>query len=211
MKHPIIIFDFDGTIADTHHYIVEISNRMAEEFSYDKIDFKELENLKDKTAAEMIEFLKIPLLKVPSILAKGKKEFNKNLHTVKPIPGIVEALHQLKNAPIKMGIFSSNTKENVTQFLNHHGLNIFDFIHTTSKIWSKNTSIEKFIDDHNYKREHIIYIGDETRDIAAAKKLGVKVAAVCWGYNSTKTLKEHHPDYLIHQPQELLKLVSSSN
>ena len=209
MKKNIIIFDFDGTIADTHHYIIEISNRLAEEFNFNKISFGEIEGLKDKTAAEMINFLKVPMLKIPAILAKGKKEFHTGLNTIKPIAGMHEALHQLKRACVEIGVLSSNSMENVTKFLAHHDLNIFDFIHTTSKIWSKNTSLDSLIKEKGYGREHIIYVGDETRDISAGRKLGVRVAAVGWGYNSIKTLQKHHPDFLIHNPQELLVLIDA--
>src|SRR5689334_3616730 len=139
MNNNVIIFDFDGTIADTHHYIIEISNHLAEEFGFNKISSHEIEGLKDKTAAEMIEFLKVPILKVPAILAKGKKEFHHGLHTIKPIKGMHEALHQLKQTYAEIGVLSSNSMENITKFLSHHDLNVFSFIHTTSKIWSKNT------------------------------------------------------------------------
>jgi phosphoglycolate phosphatase len=54
---------------------------------------------------------------------------------------------------------------------------------------------------------HVIYIGDETRDIIAAQKAGIRSVAVTWGYNSHKALKAHHPDHLIHSPQALLQLL----
>ena len=40
--------------------------------------------------------------------------------------------------------------------------------------------------------EDVVYVGDETRDIVAARKLGIRVAAVTWGYNSSEALEAHH-------------------
>ena len=91
-------------------------------------------------------------------------------------------------------------------FLENNQLELFDFIHTTSKIWSKNRSLKTLIHDNQLKLSEVIYIGDETRDIVAAQKAGIRCVAVTWGFNSRKALEAHRPDYLIHSPQELFRL-----
>ncbi len=207
MKERILIFDFDGTIADTHYYLCTISNQLSGEFRFDKIKWDEINLLKDKSAREVIAYLKIPVFKIPAIVAKGKKEFGKNIDGLKPFHGLKDVLCQLKEKNVKIGILSSNSAENISQFLDNHDLNIFDFVYTTAKIWTKNTSLKKMIQDHHLSKGKIIYIGDEIRDINAAKKIGVKVAAVSWGYNSILALKQHNPDFLICHPNELLQLV----
>lgn len=53
----------------------------------------------------------------------------------------------------------------------------------------------------------VIYVGDETRDVEAAKKVGVKVIAVTWGINSEKILRKQNPDYLIVKPKELIEVL----
>ncbi len=57
--------------------------------------------------------------------------------------------------------------------------------------------------------EEVIYVGDETRDIEAAKKINSKVIAVSWGFNTKEALARHNPDFLIHQPSELLDVMGS--
>jgi phosphoglycolate phosphatase-like HAD superfamily hydrolase len=42
MTAKVIIFDFDGTIADTLDAIVNISNRLALEFGYKQTSFAEI-------------------------------------------------------------------------------------------------------------------------------------------------------------------------
>ena len=106
-----------------------------------------------------------------------------------------------------MGILSSNSQENIEIFLKNHKLDLFDFIHSTSKVWSKDTTLKKIISKYHIPLADMFYIGDETRDIIMAKKVGVKMAAVTWGYNSAAALSKHNPDFLLNSPQELLKLI----
>ncbi len=205
-KDPVLIFDFDGTIADTFHYVLELGNRLSEEFHFNKIADNEINDMKDKNFLEIIQHLNVPLLKIPMIVAKAKKELHKDIESIEPIKDLKEALLKIKSLGHKIGILTSNSSKNVMSFLENNELDFFDFIGTTSKIWSKNWGLQDMINDHNLELADVIYIGDETRDIAAAKKAGIRSAAVTWGYNSCKALQAQDPDYLLHSPEELFQL-----
>jgi len=133
--------------------------------------------------------------------------FAGEIASVEPIEGLKEILFQLKSLGHKIGILTSNSSKNVMSFLEHNDLDLFDFIQTTSKIWSKNYGLKTLMKDNNFEISDVIYIGDETRDIEAAKKAGVRCAAVTWGYNSRMALEARNPDYLIHSPAELFQLI----
>ena len=60
-----------------------------------------------------------------------------------------------------------------------------------------------------YKDSLFYYIGDETRDITAAKKSQWMSVAVTWGYHSKSALSLFQPDYMIDHPQELLTLLAT--
>ena len=213
MKFKILVFDFDGTIADTFQAMVKISNDLAVEFNFKRIEIREVDNYKDKTSQEMLKLLKVPTLKIPRIASRAKSELHKRIATIKPIAGLKEILLQIKSLRLpsgrpsyKMGILSSNSLENVNKFLKSHDLDLFDFVLTSSKFWSKNHGLKKMILQKGYAPQDILYIGDETRDIEAARKSGISVAAVTWGYNSSQALKNFRPDYVLHSPPELLQL-----
>jgi phosphoglycolate phosphatase len=53
----------------------------------------------------------------------------------------------------------------------------------------------------------VIYVGDETRDIEAARKIQIQVIAVSWGFNSREVLAEQKPDFLISHPSQLIEVV----
>jgi len=206
MKHKTLIFDFDGTIADTHLFLVEIYNSYSDEFNYKKIDVNRLEKYKDKNAAQIIRHLKIPILKIPAIITRAKSHFFKDIEKIKPFDGLKEVLKRLKHSGHHMGIISSNSKENIHAFLKNHDLEIFDFIHSTKRVLSKDSAIKKVVQEMNLSLKDAIYIGDEIRDIEAAKKMGIRVAAVTWGYNSKRALASRKPDLLIHTPDELITM-----
>lgn len=211
-KHTAtFIFDFDGTIADTHHYIVEISNRLAKEFHYARIRPEEVAQLKDKTVKEVINHLDVPFMKIPAIVARAKKEFHKDIANLEPFQGLREILLRLKEAGVQIGILSSNASENIQQFLEHHNLDIFDFIHSASTIWGKHIGLDKVLKQNGIEKDAVVYIGDELRDIDAARKLGVKVASVTWGYNSAQSLEMQNPDFLCERPEDLLSLIPHFN
>ena len=205
-SNNILIFDFDGTIADTLHHLVDIGNRLSDEFNFRRIELHEIDNLKDKTAMEITHHLQVPFLKIPAIVARARKELNQNIHSIDIVEGLEKVLADLKTLGHQIGILTTNSANNVHQFLDNHRLDVFDFINTTSQIWGKAASLTKLIQKNNFRADQVVYIGDEIRDIEAAKKAGVRVAAVTWGYNSREVLKAYRPDYLIHHPRELLDI-----
>ena len=52
----------------------------------------------------------------------------------------------------------------------------------------------------------MFYIGDETRDIDAAKQCGISAVAVTWGFNSEAIIAKHNPHYLVRHPKDILTI-----
>ena len=211
MKIKILVFDFDGTIADTFLSMVEISNHLAMEFNFKRIEPHQINFFKDKTSLEMLKLLQVPTLKVPRIATRAKNELNKKITHIKPVNGLQDILKKIHSLGYQMGILSSNSLENVNKFLKTNQLDLFDFVLTSSRFWGKNFGLKKMIEKQGFNAKEVLYIGDETRDIDAARKSGIHIAAVTWGYNSLKVLKKYQPDYLIHSPEELLQLCLKHN
>mgnify|MGYP005845428701 CR=1 FL=1 len=211
MIQKVVIFDFDGTIADTVDALVSIANRLAKEFGYVQITPEELALLRNLTSREIINYSGISVFKIPFLVKKVKGELKSKIPELKPIPGMKEALINLKNAGHRLGIITSNSKDNVTEFLRINELdNLFEFIYSGITIFGKTTIINNLLKQKQLKPEEVIYVGDETRDIEASKKANIKVVAVSWGFNSPEVLAKQNPNYLIHHPSELLDVVNNS-
>ncbi|MBF0385150.1 MAG: HAD-IA family hydrolase [Candidatus Omnitrophica bacterium] len=211
MKDFIFIFDFDGTIADTFHLSIGISNKLADEFHFKKISKDEEALLKDKNSQEIIHYLHIPVYKIPAILLRAREESHKDIDNMHLTTGLKEILLSLKSRGDKLGIYTSNSSANVKKFLKKHEIDFFDFINTSSQIFGKNHGLNRLINQNKFAREKVFYVADETRDVDAAKKSRIKMIAVSWGYNSHTSLKKHNPDYLIDEPKELLTLECQRN
>lgn len=210
MTQKVIVFDFDGTIADTVDALIVIANRLATEFGYKQITPDQLAYLRNLTSREIIKYSGVSLLKIPFLVKKVKSELKNKIHEFQPIPGIQEALIELRNQGYQLGIITSNSKENVTAFLNNHDLdNLFDFIYSGVTIFGKTTIINNVLKQKQIPTKAVIYVGDETRDIEASKKANIKVVAVTWGFNSPEVLSKQKPDFLIHHPSELLEIAKN--
>jgi phosphoglycolate phosphatase len=208
MTIKVIFFDFDGTLADTLNTFVTITNGLAVKFGYNPITPDEIAVLKNLNSRQIIRNSGVSILKLPLLVSKIKAELNHEIQTIKSFPGIKEALIELKSQVEHIGIISSNSKENISVFLELNGLQeLFDFIYTEAAIFSKSKVINKILKQEQVKPEESIYVGDETRDIEAAKRSNVKAIAVSWGFNSKEVLAEQKPDFLVNQPGEIVDII----
>ena len=208
MTIEVIFFDFDGTIADTLNTIVNITNRLAIQLNYKPITREEITQLKNLSSRQIIKKSGISILKFPWLISKVKSELARDIKSVKTFPEITETLIELRKHVPYLGILSSNSQENILAFLENNNLQtLFDFIYTEAPIFSKSRAINKILKQKNFRPEAIIYVGDETRDIEAAKRSRIKAIAVSWGFNSKEILAEQNPDFLIHQPRDLVEVI----
>jgi len=108
----VIIFDFDGTLADTLDAIVSITNRLSGEFGYQPASPEDVIKLKNLSSREVIQQSGISLWKLPFLLRRVRAEFNNHIDELKPVPGIKEALSALKERGYNLGILTSNARQN---------------------------------------------------------------------------------------------------
>jgi len=210
MTVKVIVFDFDGTLADTFDAIVRITDRLAREFGYKPASPEDIVHLRNLTSREIIKQSGVSLFKLPFIMRKVKAELNNEIQSVSLVTGMKEVLISLKEQGNQLGIITSNSKENVNLFLHKQGLaDTFKFICSGTTLFGKNKIINNFLRQEKLDFERVIYVGDETRDIEAAKRSKVKAIAVSWGFNSKEVLAKQNPDFLIDSPSQLLEVVES--
>src|SRR5690554_1058534 len=111
-----ILFDFDGTIANTLPLAFELYNEIAEQYNFVGVENTEVPLLMNMTLSEVLKLKNIPLYMVPIALINVKKKMKMRLSEVKPFAGIKEFLYNLKSAGLHLSIISSNSKENMIEF-----------------------------------------------------------------------------------------------
>jgi HAD superfamily hydrolase (TIGR01549 family) len=201
----VLIFDFDGTLCDSLQSAFEVINSYSDHFGYRKILWEEIPSLKDMTAREIMNSLGISMIQLPQVAYQVKKAMKSRIGKIDPIPGIAQTLQALKAGSYRLGILTSNSEENVREFLEQNGLNLFDFIYANSSIFGKSVVLQRLLKDLKFQPSEVHYVGDEIRDIEAAKSVGVGMISVTWGFNSKKALSSENPDYLLEHPEEFLK------
>ena len=200
-----IIFDFDGTIADSFDTVFAISNRLADEFGFPITPLEDVDAWKNLSSQEILRRSNVPFVKLPFLLRRLRFELNQEIAGLQPIAGIKEALLELKRQGHHLGIVTSNSRQNVIAFLAAQDMReVFDFVDSGLTLFGKGRIIQKILRHNRIDPATAIYVGDETRDVEAARKIGIKVIAVCWGFNSCKVLGAQQPDFLITNPAELV-------
>jgi phosphoglycolate phosphatase-like HAD superfamily hydrolase len=200
---PIIVFDFDGTIADTLSVVIRIANKFADYYGYKKIPLSDLPKLREKKPSAVLRYLGISIFKLPIIARKIRFEMNKEIANLKTAVDIKDTLVHLKENGCILGILTTNSRENVIEFLKKNDLELFDFIYSGRAVFGKGRLLKKIIKEKKIDNEYPIYVGDEIRDVEAAKNAGIKVIGVSWGYNTKNALSRYHPDYIIEKPEDL--------
>ncbi|MEY4245012.1 MAG: hypothetical protein RLZZ245_2597 [Verrucomicrobiota bacterium] len=208
MIHKTLVFDFDGTIADTLGETRRIFNLMAPDYGIRQVAEDELESLRHLSLKELLNHLDIPKRRVPALISRGTGMMRGNITQLQLIAGMAEVLVELRRHTDCFGVLTSNATANVDLFLQTHGLrDQFDFISSTSKLTGKAKHLKAIRKTFSLRPEQMLYIGDELRDVKAAQKAGIPIAAVTWGFNSRESLAASEPDYLFDQPTDFLRLL----
>ncbi len=206
-----VIFDFDGTLADTEKHSLNIYNNLAEKYGYNKFTKEEVEELKKLSPAQFIAATNIPYTDIFRVLKEGQKLLKKHMDEINAYSEDIKViLSDVKSISRKTGIVSSNLIINIKSFLNKYDISDLDFI-VSSPLFSKENKIKRIIRRYRIKPEQILYIGDEVRDITSSRKAGVNIASASWGYNSKNLLMQNNPDFIMDDLSEVVSIIKRLN
>ena len=209
MKKELLIFDFDGTIANTLLIALEILNEIGSEFSIPHIEEHQLVGLKSKSARELIKMSGLSWWQIPRFLHQARLRFKAHLHKIPPIEGMPEVIESFRTQGCRVGILTSNSEEGVRNYIRTYQLGEFEFVISPRTIFGKAREIKKILKHNHLSTEQVAMIGDEVRDMVAARKAGVDGIAVVWGFNSPEILQNSNPSLIVHSPAELKASLSA--
>lgn len=199
-----LIFDFDGTLADSFELVVDIAHEVLQ---IPRVSEERLEAFRHMSTLKIAKELHISFARAPHLLLKGRQLMQERIGDVKTFPGIPETLGQLHKVGYQLIVMSSNSEQNVRTFLKHNDLDkYFDAVYGGVGLLNKAAALRKTIKRNGYNFGECYYIGDEVRDVIASKKVGIKCVAVLWGYQSAKALEQQKPLALASKPSELLEI-----
>ena len=205
VKYRAVIFDFDGTLADSFPWLTNVVDKVAERFQFRKIPKSEHGLLRNYDAAKLLKHLGLPLWKAPIIGNHMRKLMTEEIHSIPLFNGIESLLRSLAQRKIYLAIVSSNSAENIRQVLGESLTSLIHEFECGVSVFGKGMKLRKVLSKSGVPASDTIYIGDEIRDIEAANHIGISSGAVAWGYNTAESLIAHHPSEFFTTVDDLTK------
>ncbi|HZH75214.1 MAG TPA: HAD-IA family hydrolase, partial [Archangium sp.] len=180
-----VVFDFDGTLVDSRELAVQLINELAEKGGFSRLTAENLEELRNLSIIERCSRLGIPTYKLPWMAIQLARSYRKGVPSLLFNEGIPELLKELRARGLKLLILSSNSEENIRAFLKRHSAEDWvEDIYSGGGAFGKASKLRTLLKRTGLRREQIVYVGDEQRDVEACKQVGVKVIAVLWGVDA---------------------------
>ena len=207
-----ILFDLDGTLADTAPDLMKAHNFVMEKFGYSSKSMDEIRNLVGRGAAVMIgrsiwgsarkELSKISDDKIKKDMTKEFiKFYEKNLVVeTKLLNGVYNFLEWAKSNKISMGVCTNKQEHLAIELLKK--IKIYDFFEyvaggNTFEVCKPDPKhITNMVEIMGGEVNKTIMIGDSENDANAAKAAGVPMILVEDGYTEMKVDQIYH-NYLI--------------
>jgi len=208
MKYKLIILDFDGTLADSFQWFINIMDRVADKYNFKKIEKDDIEMMRKSNADKMLKHHGIPLWKTPLIGKHLRKLMSEDIHEIHLFDGISELFKNLADKGVTMGIVTSNSCENVCKVLGSSNSSLIKYYECGVSLFGKSIKLKKIIKHSGIPIDEVIFIGDEIRDLDAAGKTGIKFGAVSWGYTNLEALTAHSPDEVFTTVEEIINKVN---
>jgi phosphoglycolate phosphatase len=133
--------------------------------------------------------------------------FTDGLAAISLFPGAAGALAALQGAGVKLVLVSSNAEVNVRGVLGD-AAPLFDHYACGSSLWGKSGKFRAVLKSMKGDAASTIAIGDEIRDVEAAREVKLVAGSVTFGYNSRKALVGAKPDYLFDSYDDLVRTLT---
>jgi phosphoglycolate phosphatase len=193
MPFRLVIFDLDGTLVDSLSWFLSVVNGVARDYGFREIEDHEIEPLRREGPREILRRLEVPLWKLPAIARHMRGLKRKQLDTISLFPGVPEMLRRLHEAGLTLALVSSDSEDNARRQLGDNAALVIHFACGAS-LFGKAAKFKSIMRRTESVAAQTIAIGDEVRDIEAARAAGIACGAVTWGYSATDALAAMKPD-----------------
>ncbi|MDC7674889.1 HAD hydrolase-like protein [Asticcacaulis machinosus] len=208
IPYKLVIFDFDGTLADSFGWFLDIFDEVADKFGYDRGDRNNLGMLRDMGARELLAHHRVPMWKLPMIMTHVRKLQGQHIDRIALFDGVSDVITALKQQGVSVAIVTSNARENVEKVLGADISVLVDHYACGASLFGKAAKFKALQKAIGTEARCVLSVGDEIRDIEAARIAGFKVGAVSWGFANPDRLRRENPDHLFERPQDILTAVA---
>ena len=209
MRYPLIVFDFDGTLADSVPTAVAIFRELAPALNLRPIG--DLDSARELTSRQLVKRMGVRPWQLPRVARAFRAEAILRAPGLPLYAGVAEMLGELAGRGHRLGVVSSNGADAIRACLRRHGVeHHFHFVTGTPSVFGKRRVIRAALRAEGVPSRRAVYVGDETRDIEAGRRAGVATLGVTWGFHPEAMLRGESPTWVAGDPAEVPRLVSEA-
>jgi phosphoglycolate phosphatase len=200
--YPLVIFDLDGTLADSFPWFARELNGVADTFGFRRVDPGEIEGLRRLPPRVLLKRLGVPLWKLPRIAAHMRRMKSAAIGGIPLFPGAADTLRALHSGGVRLALVTSDHETNARAQLGAAAA-LFSHYECGAALFGKSTKFRRVLRQAGVPPGAAIAIGDEIRDIEAARAAGIACGAVAWGYADPAALQAAAPDMMFAAMTEI--------
>ncbi|WP_042691089.1 HAD hydrolase-like protein [Azospirillum sp. B506] len=201
--YRLAIFDFDGTLADSFPWFVGVLNGVADRYGFNRVRAGEMDLLRSYDAQQIMRHLRVANWKLPFIANHMRRMMARDIDGIRLFDGVPEMLRLLHERGITIAIVSSNSADNIRRVLGEDSAGLVARYGCGASLFGKAAKFRRMLRVTGVSADRAIGIGDEVRDIDAARAVGMGCAAVAWGYTRGDALAARRPDRLLTRVEEI--------
>ncbi len=202
-----IIFDFDGTIADSFDYVVDFFVNESGR----TLDAQDRQSLRGMSMREMAQKLNFHIWQAPRLFLRGRRKMSHQIKNIPPIKSMPEIIRKLHSEGHELFIVSTNSPKNIRKFLEHYDLSqYFVEIYGGVGIFGKSGALKRLFRKQNVDIGDAWHIADEVRDVNASNSINLKIIAVTWGFARPANLQASRPTAIAHSPDDIITILEEN-
>ena len=205
MPYTLLIFDLDGTLADSFPFFLRVHDELARRHGFRAIGDDHVEPLRRLTTRQMLARSGLPAWRLP-LVGRDFVAAMKQADDVRPFPGVADVLPRLAQRAT-LALVTSNSREVATQVLGAELMALFAHVDGGASIFGKARRLRRVLAAVGVPARDAINIGDQGADAEGARDAGVAFGAVDWGYAAPETLAACHPAHRFHTVNDLENLL----
>jgi phosphoglycolate phosphatase len=204
----MIVFDFDGTLADSLSVMLDIYNQeMAPKWGLKPVTAEDWHMLRQSSMTKGMRYIGVKPYQIARLLTEGRRLVKAHAHEIKLFPGVVELIEQLVGDGHTLYALSTNDQALIREVLAEAGIAEYIDVLKSPRVFGKANSLRRLLKQTGTDPVDAWMIGDEVRDMVAAKRVGMNALAVTWGFQPEITLAALQPEAIAHELNDIPKLI----
>ena len=201
--YKLVIFDFDGTLADSGQWLARELRPLARRFGFRELNESQIATMRGYDSRRIMAEMGVSPWKLPFIARHVRRRMAQDAEAIPLFPGAKALLRRLAGQGVVLGVVSSNSAANVRRILGPEAAALVEHYACGASLFGKAAKFRKVLRAARAKACDTLCIGDETRDIDAAREAGLACGAVAWGYATREILAKGAPTWLFDTPDEV--------